>query len=56
MLLYDPMVIIVPPNKLAPDGMVGISELVDKHYGSSKKVVVTGLSSLIALFRRNAVW
>ncbi|KMZ57700.1 DNA mismatch repair protein mutS [Zostera marina] len=41
MLLYDPMVIIVPPNKLAPDGMVGISELVDKHYGSSKKVVMS---------------
>ena len=36
---YDPMVIIVPPNKLAPDGMVGVSELVDKFYFSVKKVM-----------------
>ncbi|KAA8521355.1 hypothetical protein F0562_012026 [Nyssa sinensis] len=35
---YDPMVIIVPPNKLAPDGMVGVSELVDRLYSSIKKV------------------
>ncbi|PON43174.1 DNA mismatch repair [Parasponia andersonii] len=37
---YDPMVIIVPPNKLAPDGMVGVSELVDRFYASVKKVVM----------------
>ncbi|KAJ8633736.1 hypothetical protein MRB53_027072 [Persea americana] len=37
---YDPMVIIVPPNKLAPDGMVGVSELVDRCYTSTKKVVM----------------
>ena len=36
---YDPMVIIVSPNKLAPDGMVGVSELVDRFYASSKKVI-----------------
>ncbi|XP_038678894.1 DNA mismatch repair protein MSH4 isoform X2 [Tripterygium wilfordii] len=38
---YDPMVIIVSPNKLAPDGMVGVSELVDRFYASVKKVVMT---------------
>ncbi|XP_058085648.1 DNA mismatch repair protein MSH4 isoform X6 [Magnolia sinica] len=37
---YDPMVIIVPPNKLAPDGMVGVSELVDRCYTSTKKVIM----------------
>ncbi|KAJ8775272.1 hypothetical protein K2173_020276 [Erythroxylum novogranatense] len=37
---YDPMVIIVPPNKLAPDGMVGVSELVNRFYASVKKVVM----------------
>ncbi|PON97698.1 DNA mismatch repair [Trema orientale] len=37
---YDPMVIIVPPNKLAPDGMVGVSELVDRFYAPVKKVVM----------------
>ncbi|XP_065857824.1 DNA mismatch repair protein MSH4 isoform X2 [Euphorbia lathyris] len=37
---YDPMVIVVPPNKLAPDGMVGVSELVDRFYALVKKVVV----------------
>nr|XP_034932554.1 DNA mismatch repair protein MSH4-like isoform X2 [Populus alba] len=25
---YDPVVVVVPPNKYAPDGLVGISELV----------------------------
>ncbi|XP_077235396.1 MUTS-like protein 4 isoform X2 [Tasmannia lanceolata] len=35
---YDPMVIIVPPNKLAADGMVGVSELVDRYYTSARKV------------------
>ncbi|XP_010538470.1 PREDICTED: DNA mismatch repair protein MSH4 [Tarenaya hassleriana] len=38
--LYDPSVIIVPPNKLAADGMVGVSELVDRFYCSAKKVVL----------------
>ncbi|KAI4377917.1 hypothetical protein MLD38_015473 [Melastoma candidum] len=37
---YDPMVILVTPNKLAADGMVGISELVDKFYPSIRKVVM----------------
>lgn len=36
---YDPMVVIVPPNKLAPDGMVGVSQLVDRFYASVKKVM-----------------
>lgn len=36
---YDPVVIIVPPNKLAPDSMVGVSQLVDKLYSSIRKVV-----------------
>lgn len=37
---YDPMVVIVTPNKLAPDGMVGVSELVDRFYATAKKVRV----------------
>ncbi|KAK4843610.1 hypothetical protein QYF36_010532 [Acer negundo] len=37
---YDPMVIIVSPNKFAPDGMVGVSELVDRFYASVKKAVM----------------
>ncbi|KAI9173908.1 hypothetical protein LWI28_008577 [Acer negundo] len=37
---YDPMVIIVSPNKFAPDGMVGVSELVDRFYASVKKGAV----------------
>ncbi|KAL9249428.1 DNA mismatch repair protein MSH4-like protein [Drosera capensis] len=37
---YDPLVIIVPPNKLAPDGMVGVSVLVDKYYSATKKVML----------------
>ncbi|PKA46451.1 DNA mismatch repair protein MSH4 [Apostasia shenzhenica] len=40
-LFYDPMIIIVPPIKLAPDGMVGVSELVDKHYPSNRKITVS---------------
>ncbi|XP_042510383.1 DNA mismatch repair protein MSH4 isoform X2 [Macadamia integrifolia] len=40
LLFYDPMLIIVPPNKMAPDGMVGVSELVDRFYSSAKKVVM----------------
>uniref|UniRef100_N1QSN2 MutS protein-4-like protein n=1 Tax=Aegilops tauschii TaxID=37682 RepID=N1QSN2_AEGTA len=34
---YDPNTVIVPPNKTAADGMVGVSELVDKNYQASKK-------------------
>ncbi|KAL6640022.1 hypothetical protein ACP70R_022332 [Stipagrostis hirtigluma subsp. patula] len=37
---YDPMVIIVPPNKTAADGMVGVSELVGKHYPANKKMTM----------------
>ncbi|KAK9668010.1 hypothetical protein RND81_13G028700 [Saponaria officinalis] len=37
---YDPMSIIVPPSKLAPDGMIGVSILVDRHYSASKKVIM----------------
>ncbi|CAL5062750.1 unnamed protein product [Urochloa decumbens] len=37
---YDPMVVIVPPNKTAADGMVGVSELVGKHYPANKKVTM----------------
>ncbi|KAL3497512.1 hypothetical protein ACH5RR_040244 [Cinchona calisaya] len=37
---YDPMAIIVPPIKFAPDGMVGVSELVDKFYSSTRKVIM----------------
>ncbi|CAI0413175.1 unnamed protein product [Linum tenue] len=37
---YDPMVIIVPPNKLAADGMGGVSELADKFCGHIRKVVM----------------
>ncbi|KAL9242779.1 hypothetical protein vseg_016745 [Gypsophila vaccaria] len=37
---YDPMSIIVPPSKSAPDGMVGVSVLVDRFYSASKKVIM----------------
>ncbi|TVU03162.1 hypothetical protein EJB05_51320 [Eragrostis curvula] len=37
---YDPMVLIVPPNKTAADGMVGVSELVGKHYPANKKITM----------------
>lgn len=47
---YDPMVIIVPPNKLAPDGMVGVSELVDRYYSSSKKVLILDYNLSICRF------
>ncbi|KAK1376365.1 DNA mismatch repair protein MSH4 [Heracleum sosnowskyi] len=40
MHFYDPMVIIVPPNKLAPDSMVGVSELVDRFYSTTRKVAM----------------
>ncbi|KAL8539847.1 hypothetical protein ACS0TY_001447 [Phlomoides rotata] len=37
---YDPMVIIVTPAKTAPDGMVGVSELVDRFCSSTTKVIM----------------
>ncbi|KAK4417225.1 DNA mismatch repair protein MSH4 [Sesamum alatum] len=37
---YDPMVIIVTPTKLAPDGMLGVSELVDRFCSSTIKVMM----------------
>ncbi|XP_051114456.1 DNA mismatch repair protein MSH4 [Andrographis paniculata] len=37
---YDPLVIIVAPMKLAPDGMVGVSELVDRFFSSITKVIM----------------
>ncbi|XP_050230451.1 DNA mismatch repair protein MSH4 isoform X2 [Mercurialis annua] len=37
---FDPMMVIVPPNKFAPDGMVGVSELLDRSYSSVKKVAM----------------
>ncbi|XP_030513329.1 DNA mismatch repair protein MSH4 isoform X3 [Rhodamnia argentea] len=40
MQFYDPVVIIVSPNKLAPDSMVGVSELVDRFYPLVRKVVM----------------
>ena len=40
MHFYDPMVIIVPPNKVAPDSMVGVSELVDRFYSTTRKVIL----------------
>ena len=32
------MVILVSPNKLAPDGMVGVSVLADRFFATVKKV------------------
>ncbi|KAG5588937.1 hypothetical protein H5410_039451 [Solanum commersonii] len=37
---YEPMVIIVSPNKLAADGMVGVSQLADRVCSSTKKVIM----------------
>lgn len=49
---YDPMVIIVPPNKLAPDSFVGVSELVDRFYSTIRKVIsVLGACLLAFDFR-----
>lgn len=38
LIFYDPLVIIVPPTKLAADGMLGVSELVDRFCSSTTKV------------------
>ena len=43
------MVVIVPPNKTAADGMVGVSELIDKHYPANKKVFDINLD-LLSMF------
>ncbi|XP_070048129.1 DNA mismatch repair protein MSH4-like isoform X2 [Nicotiana tomentosiformis] len=37
---YEPMAIIVPPNKLAADGMVGVSQLADGFCSSTRKVIM----------------
>ncbi|CAA0823128.1 DNA mismatch repair protein MSH4 [Striga hermonthica] len=37
---YEPTVIIVTPTKLAPDGMVGVSELVNRFCPSTAKVIM----------------
>ncbi|CAH9134129.1 unnamed protein product [Cuscuta epithymum] len=37
---YEPMVIIVPPNRLAADGMVGVSQLADRFYSTIRKVTM----------------
>lgn len=37
---YEPMVIIVSPNKLAADGMVGVSQLADRVCSSTRKVIM----------------
>lgn len=48
---YDPMSIIVPPNKLAPDSMVGVSVIVDRYYSASKKVIaIINNSQLFHIF------
>ncbi|CAI8589131.1 unnamed protein product [Vicia faba] len=38
---YDPIVIIVPPNKSASNSTSAVTELVDKFYGSAKKAVLS---------------
>ncbi|XP_058069755.1 uncharacterized protein LOC131218896 [Magnolia sinica] len=46
------MVIIAHPNKLAPDGMVGVLKLVDRCYTSTKNVLILddilGFDSLLS--------
>ncbi|XP_027912276.1 DNA mismatch repair protein MSH4 [Vigna unguiculata] len=37
---YDPIVIILPPNKLVSNCSAAVTELVDRFYGSVKKVVL----------------
>ncbi|KAK2426146.1 DNA mismatch repair protein MSH4 [Trifolium repens] len=38
---YDPIVIIVPPNKSASSSTSTVTELVDRYYGSVKKAVLS---------------
>ncbi|GMH09551.1 hypothetical protein Nepgr_011392 [Nepenthes gracilis] len=45
---YDPIVIIVPPSKLVPDGMVGVSLLVDRYYSATKKVVLLNILNCLS--------
>jgi hypothetical protein len=48
------MIVIVSPNKTAADGMVGVSELVDKNYPSNKKVTsVYDISSIFYIRVKN---
>jgi hypothetical protein len=49
------MVVIVPPNKTAADGMVGVSELIDKHYPANKKVFDINLN-LLSVFSKTIVF
>ncbi|OIV92781.1 hypothetical protein TanjilG_00915 [Lupinus angustifolius] len=37
---YDPIVIIIPPDKLASNSTAAVTELVNRFYGSVKKVVL----------------
>ncbi|XP_061368287.1 DNA mismatch repair protein MSH4 [Gastrolobium bilobum] len=37
---YDPIVIIIPPDKFASNSTAAVTELVDRFYGSVKKVVL----------------
>ncbi|KAI9076551.1 hypothetical protein K1719_041537 [Acacia pycnantha] len=37
---YDPIVIIIPPNKSAPNSTGGVTELIDRFFGALKKVVL----------------
>ncbi|XP_057449791.1 DNA mismatch repair protein MSH4 isoform X1 [Lotus japonicus] len=37
---YDPIVIIVPPNKSASNSTAAVTDFIDRFYGSVKKVVV----------------
>ncbi|GJN07432.1 hypothetical protein PR202_ga25264 [Eleusine coracana subsp. coracana] len=53
---YDPMVIIVPPNKTAADGMVGVSELVGKHYPAKKKVTDIKLTLFSDRIRKGCIY
>ncbi|GAU29313.1 hypothetical protein TSUD_226840 [Trifolium subterraneum] len=38
---YDPIVIIVPPNKSASSSTSTVTELIDRYYGSVKKAVLS---------------
>jgi hypothetical protein len=49
------MAIIVPPNKTAADGMVGVSELVGKHYPGNKKVTDVELALFSVFYRKMCV-
>lgn len=40
---YDPIVIIIPPNKSAPNSTAGVTELIDRFNGALKKVILLSL-------------